>query len=82
MGCFSGPFLKCLVSVCGRVRPTQLNHTTKYLSSIGLHVSLFQVANITLRCFLHSHGNVGKAKRDYALLLSNNFKGSLEYTVS
>ena len=49
--------------------PTQLNHTTKYLSSI--HVSLFQV-NIALRCFLHNHDNIAKDGRDYALPLSNN----------
>ena len=57
-----------------RYRPTQLNHTTKYLSSI--HVSLFQV-NIALRCFLHNHCNIVKEVGNYALLLSNNFKGSL-----
>ena len=50
-------------------RPTQLNHTTKFMSSI--HVSLFQV-NIALRCFLHNHGNIAKEGRDYALLLSNS----------
>ena len=49
--------------------PTQLNHTTKYLSSI--HVSLFQV-NIALRCFLHNHCNIAKDGRVYALPLSNN----------
>ena len=41
-----------------------------------MHVSLFQV-NIALRCFLHNHGNIAKEGRDYALLLSNDFKGSL-----
>ena len=41
-----------------------------------MHVSLFQV-NIALRCFLHNHGNIVKEGRDYALVLSNNFKGSL-----
>ena len=55
-------------------RPSQLNHTTKYLLSI--HMSLFQM-NIALRCFLHNHGNIVKEGRDYALVLSNNFNGSL-----
>ena len=55
-------------------RPSQLNHTAKYMSSI--HVSLFQV-NIALRCFLHNHGNIVKEGRDYALVSSNNFNGSL-----
>ena len=41
-----------------------------------MYVSLFQV-NIALRCFLHNHGNIAKERRDYALLLLNNFKGSL-----
>ena len=48
----------CPIEVFG-YRPTQLNHTTKYLSS--MHVSLFQV-NIALRCFLHSHG-ISRKKR-------------------
>ena len=63
----------CPIEVFG-YRPTQLNHTKKYLSSI--HVYLFQV-NIVLRCFLHNNGNIAKQGRDYALLLSNNFKGFL-----
>ena len=29
-----------------------------------------------LRCFLYNHGNIAKEGRDYALPLSNNFKGS------
>ena len=61
-----------------RYRPTQLNHTTKYLSSI--HVSLLQV-NIALSCLLHNYGNMPKEERDYALLLSNTFKRSLYCTV-
>ena len=55
-------------------RPSQLNHTTKYL--LPIHVSLFQV-NIALRCFLHNHGNIVKEGKEYALLSLNNFKGSL-----
>ena len=44
----------CPIEVFG---PTQLNHTTKYLSS--MYVSLFKV-NIALRCLLHNHGNIAK----------------------
>ena len=55
-------------------RPSQLNHTTKYL--LFINVSLFQV-NIVLRCFLHNHGKIVKEGRDYTLVLSNNFKGAL-----
>ena len=57
--------------------PTQLNHITKYLSSI--HVSLLQV-NIALRCFLHNHDNIAKDGRDYALPLSNNCLHSFFYS--
>ena len=38
--------------------------------------------NITLRPFLHNHGGiVTDGSRDYALLLSNDLKGSLQCTV-
>ena len=43
-----------------------------------------RVVIITLRRFLHNHGNTAQKEtrsRDYALLLSNNFKGSIQCTL-
>ena len=53
-----------------KLRPTQLNHTTHIYTRVIISME-------NLHCFLHNHENIAQEVRDYALLLSNNFKGSL-----